>query len=63
MSSKRASYREAIAWIAWNDEPTEYEVERIEPMVSVQLVADIFGKWSYDVARAVSRYRERHNIS
>ena len=54
-----ASYRHAVEWIALNDEPEVLSVDDMEHMISVLLVADIFGRSSAEVARAVIHYRER----
>ncbi len=55
---KRASYRHAIEWIALNDEPEVLSVEDMEYMISVALVADIFGQLCSEVAQAVIKYRK-----
>lgn len=55
----RASYRFGIHWIAVNDEPEELEVETIAELISVMLLADLFGKHTHDVARAIVRERRR----
>ena len=57
---KRASYREAVAWIAWNDEPTEDDEEVVAGSISVILIADIFGVEPARVARDVVRHRRQH---
>jgi len=59
---KRASYREAVEIIAFNDEPTVRDVAAVEAYTTVQLIADIFGKQAVDVARDVVRYREKYDI-
>lgn len=56
--AKRASYREAVAWIALNDEAGS-DMEDIEYLLTVALVADLFGKDTATVARAVVAYRKR----
>jgi hypothetical protein len=56
--AKRAGYREAVQWIAHNDEPGEHDVETMADLVSVLLVADLFGKPADEVARDVVRARE-----
>ena len=38
-----ARYADALAWIAENDEPTITEPDDMKDLVSVVLVADIFG--------------------
>ena len=60
---KRASYKEAIAWIAVNDGSGDTEwldLEHVRYMLTVALVADLFGKDSEDVAKAVIKYRKIH---
>jgi hypothetical protein len=42
MKMKRASYREAVRWIAEIDEPTEQRVDVIDGAVTVLLIADLF---------------------
>lgn len=58
----RASYREAIAWIAENDEPSFNEVEDIASTLTVLLIADLWRKEPEEVARAVIRYRKKQSI-
>ena len=56
---KRASYREAINWIVENDDPewlNPSEDGRINPTVSVFLIADIF---EVQIARIVQDTRHR----
>lgn len=52
---KRPSYKNAIFWIAHNDEggPDAHNVEAVERMISVGLVADLFGKSTQEVAADV----------
>lgn len=59
---KRAGYREAVAWIAWNDEGAERELDVIADSVTVCLVADLFGLEPERVARDVLRKRVREKI-
>lgn len=64
--SKRASYREAVAWIAHNDEAGSDDAlapEWVSVYVTVGLVADIFRKNQETVAADVIRYRHKHTIS
>lgn len=59
---KRASYRDAIDYIAMNDDPGDPEAlneEVVAGYVTVQLVCCIFGVESERVARDVVRYRKR----
>ena len=56
--SKRASYREAVSWIALNDSAADLlqdTADTIAGYLTVALVADIFGKDRMDVARDVMR--------
>lgn len=62
---KRASYREGVAWIALNDDPGEdhaLDPSEIQSMITVALLADLFGKEPYYVAVDVVRYRASHKI-
>ena len=59
---KRASYREAVAWIARNDEGSATDVDVIAAFVSVLLIADLFGTEADRIARDVVRYRKKHGI-
>jgi hypothetical protein len=54
---KRASYRHGVEIIALNDEPAEMDVEVVSAMISVALLADLFGIESLRVAGDVVRYR------
>lgn len=58
---KRASYREACAWIALNDSAGEgvdaFDPEQVQYLVSSVLVADIFNVESVKVGRDVVRAR------
>jgi hypothetical protein len=57
---KRASYREAIAHIALNDSPGDSDAQNaevIEGLITVGLVADLFGVDHRKVARDVVNYR------
>lgn len=48
-----AKYRDAVRWIARNDDPGETDAETVQFNVTVGLVADVFGKACLDVARDV----------
>ncbi len=64
MSNKRPSYREAIAWIAVNDSAGDEDAETVSAvsgLITVALVADIFGKPDAEVGADVVRYRERES--
>jgi hypothetical protein len=54
---KRASYREAVAWIADNDEPGDHEVASIAGYISTLLVADLFRLPPVRVAADILRKR------
>jgi hypothetical protein len=59
---KRANYRDAIAWIACNDdagEPDALNLETVHGYISVCLIADLFGVERERVARDVVRYRNK----
>ncbi len=61
---KRASYREAVEWIAWNDDGADGpNVEVIDAYVSTALVADLFGVETMKVARDIARHREKNGIA
>lgn len=55
----RASYREAIDWIAENDESAERDVNVMAEVPTVVLVAEVFRKPAATVALAVVRQREK----
>jgi hypothetical protein len=57
---KRASYRDAVAWIALNDEPSERDLGFIADQISVVLIADVMNVDPHRIARDVIRYREKH---
>jgi hypothetical protein len=60
---KRASYRQGVAWIALNDDPgsiEKYQLDTLSGLISVLLLADLFGKDSEAVARDVIAYRKKH---
>ena len=57
---KRRGYRFGVEWIALNDECSERDIEMIESLISVALLADLFGKTTEEVARDVLRYREKN---
>jgi hypothetical protein len=58
---KRASYREAVRWIAFNDEPSETDAESIEGYISTLLIADIFDVDPSKVAKDVLKERNKHD--
>lgn len=60
-----ASYRQAVQWIAENDNPGDDEVldvETVNDMITVKLVGDVWGKPSEVVARAVVACRKKKGI-
>jgi hypothetical protein len=62
---KRASYREAIDWIAQNDSPADLGANdpvRVGELVSSVLIASIFGVEPERVGRDVVRCRIRYGI-
>ncbi len=63
---KRASYREAVAWIAENDEDASWsetsEIDGISTYISTLLVADLFGVEATRVATDIARYRRKYGI-
>jgi hypothetical protein len=53
---KRPSLREAVSWIAWNDDVEWLEgAEGDSPSVTAHLVADLFGVPVAEVAKALRR--------
>jgi len=62
---KRASYREAVAWIALEDDAGSEDAldpEVVDGYVTTKLVADLFGVDSERVAADVVRYRLTEGI-
>lgn len=60
--AKRKGYRFGVEWIALNDDPGSSDAQNVEELrglISVLLLADLFGKAPEDVARDVARYRAR----
>lgn len=57
--SRRPSYREGVRWIAANDEPTVTDLATLESLISVALLADLFGHPRSKVALDVARVREQ----
>jgi hypothetical protein len=49
---------EAYEWIALNDEPDELDPEVVAETISVQLIADIFGRTPEHVGRKVVNLRK-----
>ena len=59
--TKRPSYTGAVEWIARNDEPTA-RYEQLIDLISVVLVADLFGIEAAKVAADVERYRNKEGL-
>lgn len=57
---KTPSYREGIEYVAMNDEPTHREVENVQFMPTIQLMALLFGKTVEEVAVDVIAFRKKH---
>jgi hypothetical protein len=55
--SVRASYRHGIDWIAFNDDATILDVPQLAGMLTVALLADLFGKDAEQVAADIIRRR------
>ena len=60
-ATRKPSYRVGVEWIAHNDEPGCMDVEEVGGMISVMLLADLFGKYTRHVAEDVIRARKRAN--
>lgn len=62
---KRASYREAIEWVACNDSAADDgndDPQTVSELVSSHLVADIFAVDVLKVGTDVVRFRKKHLI-
>lgn len=57
--TRSPSYRQGIAWIGLNDEPSDMDTATVSSLISVLLLADLFGKHAEEVATDVVRYREQ----
>ena len=57
-----ASLKKAIAWIADNDETGELDIEVMETLISVLLVADLFGKTPTEIATRVVKVRKAWGV-
>lgn len=57
-----ASIKEAIRWIADNDESGELDIEVMETLISVLLVADLFGKTPTEIATRVVKVRKAWGV-
>lgn len=61
---KRASYREAVSWIALNDgngDDCRLDVEEVRGMTTTILIADIFDQDTREVAAAIVRFRKKED--
>lgn len=52
-----ASIKFAVEWIANNDEPADGDLETMEGLMTVVLVADLFDKAPAEIARRVIKRR------
>lgn len=59
---KRPSYRAGVEWIALNDEQLA-DLDETRSLISVAMLADLFGRTTADVARDVLRCREREQTA
>lgn len=55
----RQGYRFGVSWIAMNDEPSCLDFDAISEMISVMLLADLFGKDPLQVAKDIIKFRTR----
>lgn len=55
-------YRFGVEWIALNDEAGEMSTDEVAALISVGLLADLFGKTTEQVAKDVVKYRTRGSI-
>jgi len=60
---KRASYRNGVIWIAYNDEPGETDPEAIGSLISVMLLADLFGVDYKKVVKDIVKCRDKIGVS
>lgn len=60
--AKRPGFREAVEWIATEDDCDIGDVE-CGYIVTIVMVAHLFGKTQDEVAKSVSSYRARHGIT
>lgn len=52
------SYKDAVRWIAIEDEPTDLDEESVSNGITVALVADLFDRSMEQVAKDVVAYRK-----
>lgn len=55
--AKRASYHEAVEWIALNDEAEDMDAESIASFVTTCLVADLWDKDTAVVAADILKFK------
>ena len=53
----RPTFKSAIEWIAFNDEPGETDAKTTSELISVAIIADIFGTTVERVAADVLKVR------
>lgn len=58
---RRPSLKTAVGWIAENDEPNEFDENDMSELVSVVMVADLFGVTPEVVAKKVVAYRYKRD--
>lgn len=54
---------EAVALVALNDEPTLMDVREVAGLVSVGLIADVYGLTALGLARKIVAYRRAHEVA
>lgn len=59
---KRPTYKAAIEFITFNDEPGDLDAESVSSMISVGLVAELFGKSTAEVATSVVALRRKVSV-
>lgn len=57
---KRASYKEAIAWVAMNDETADMNPESVKFFITSLLIADIFDVEEDKVGKDIVRFRKKN---
>lgn len=58
----RPTIRAAVEWIAYNDEPSDRDVESVSDMISVVLAAELFTVAPEAIAKKVVAMRTRNDI-
>jgi hypothetical protein len=59
--AKRQSYRDMVANVALNDEPTLTDVETVADLVTTQLLAEAYGVDAAKLAHDIIAYRAKHD--